>query len=631
MRPPTSVAEASRSATPVVAQPQFEPALSVAPFVLVALLAVWVAAAVWSRRTSPGSGSLTVLALGAGWWSAGYALELSSPTLAGTLLFGRLAYLGIVVVPVTWLTFALAYTGRGEWVTRRRLVTLAAPAAAMVGLAWTTPVTGLVWRSYELVSVPRVPMAVLSVEYGPAFWVWTAYAYTLTAAGTLLLVLSVADAQLFRRQTAALLVAVTAPWVGNLLFLTGTSALDLTPVGFAVSAVVLGGGLSRYRLLDVLPVTGGVAREELVENLLEGLVAVDDRGRVVDMNPSAESILDTTLDDAVGAELETVAPAFAALVDEVEVEAEADTEVSKEDVGGVADYVVDDPRRYYEVRTAPLRSGRAAGRLLTLRDVTERRRREQEVAVLNRVLRHDLRNDVAVIENYATLLERDPGNEAYTARIADRATEMRELVETVRQVERHLDADEPLLSTMDIVRVVDERTTALARAHPDATVETELPPQTWVRATELIGSAVDNLVENAVEHNDAETPHVRVSVEQVTVDGDRYVDVTVADNGPPLDDADRAVLVGREPTLEGASGLGLWLVNWIVAESGGEVHHEPNEPRGNVVTLRLRTPEGDRYEGLGGETSGASDEPTVTYRRGGTGNGTGPGNGSPVG
>jgi signal transduction histidine kinase len=259
--------------------------------------------------------------------------------------------------------------------------------------------------------------------------------------------------------------------------------------------------------------------------------------------------------------------------------------------------------------------------------VTERRRREQEVAVLNRVLRHDLRNDVAVIENYATLLERDPGNEGSVARIADRAGEMRELVETVRQVERHLDANEPTLSAVDIARVVDERTTALARAHPEATVETDVPSGTWVRATELIGSAVDNLVENAVEHNDADTPRVSVSVERVTVDGDRYVDVTVADNGPPLADADRAVLVGEEPTLEGASGLGLWLVNWIVAESGGTVRHELADPRGNVVTLRLRAPAGEQYHEQGRE----ADRPAVAYRHEEMGDMTGPGNGSPAG
>ena len=606
VRPLSGVTEGSRSAVPspsVVPPVSIEPTLPVVIVVVAAVLAVGVAAAVWRRRDRPGSASLAVLALGAGWWSLCYALELSSPALSGTLYFGRLAYVGIVVVPLAWFTFALAYTGHDAALGRWRLVALATPCAAMVVLAWTTLSTGLVWTSYELVPAAGLSHGVLSVAYGPAFWLWTAYAYALTGAATLLLLASVAKARLFRRQTAVLLVGVAAPWTGNLAFVTDVSPLDLTPVGFVVSAIVLGGGLYRYRLLDVHPVTGGIARAELVERLPEAVVALDGRGRVVDLNPSAESVFGVAADDAVGVSLERVAPSLASLLDDADDTGDTDD--------SVADYVVSDPRRYYEVRVSPLQNDRATGRLVTLRDVTGRRRREREIAVLNRILRHDLRNDVAVIENYAALLERDPGNESYVSGIANRAAEMRGLVETVRGVERHLDTNEPTLSTLDVARVVRERAEALRRAYPVATVETDLPPAAWVRALDLVGSAVDNLVENAVEHNDSASPRVWVSVEQVAEGGERYVDVTVADDGPRIPEGDRDVLVGRESSLDEAGGLGLWLVHWIVTESGGRVTYEPNEPRGNVVIVRFRTPEGDRYETAEVEETASADEATA--------------------
>jgi signal transduction histidine kinase len=250
--------------------------------------------------------------------------------------------------------------------------------------------------------------------------------------------------------------------------------------------------------------------------------------------------------------------------------------------------------------------------------------------MLNRVLRHDLNNDVAVIENYARLLERDPGNEEYIEGLGRRAAEMRDLVETVRRVERHLDAETPARTRLDLARVVRERTAAVARAHPSATVDTDLPPAAWVTAMDLVGSAVDNVVENAVEHNDAEAPRVRVSVERVDVDGERYVDVVVADDGPRIDPADRAVLVGSEPSLDGATGLGLWLVNWIVTDSGGEVRYEPNEPRGNVVTLRLPAadaePSSDR-EGEAEQSRAADSE----RARSGSSARSGPPDGTPAG
>ncbi len=574
---------------PSVSSPRFELTLSVGVMLLAAVLAVGVVVALWRRRDSPGSKTLAVLALGAGVWSLFYALELSSQTLAGTLLFGRLSYLGIVVVPPAWFVFALVYTGRRRWLGSGRLVLLAVPSLVTMGLAWTTLSTGLVWASYELVPAAGLSTPVLSVEYGPAFWLWVAYSYLLTGTGTVLLVLSVAAARLFRVQTAALSVAVAAPWLGNFSFVAGVAPLDLTPVGFVVSALALGGGFHQYSLFDIHPVTGGVARAELVERLPDAVLAADDRERVVDLNPSAEAVLDTTLDEATGAPLAAVAPALASLLD---------------DEKPPAHYVVPETGRSYEVRVSPLRTDWSTGRLVTLRDVTERRRREREVAVLNRVLRHDLRNDVVVIENYVTLLRRNPGDEEYLAGLARRAAEMRELVETVREVERHLDAGEPTRSTLDLARLVRERTAAVAHEHPNATVETDLPADAWVRALDILGSAVDNLVENAVEHNDSDAPWVSVSVERTVVDGARYVYLRVADDGPPIPEADRAVLVGRDPSLDDASGLGLWLVNWIVTDSGGTLEYEPNDPRGNVVTVRLEAPDDERYEAT--RSAGAS-------------------------
>jgi signal transduction histidine kinase len=101
--------------------------------------------------------------------------------------------------------------------------------------------------------------------------------------------------------------------------------------------------------------------------------------------------------------------------------------------------------------------------------------------------------------------------------------------------------------------------------------------------------AVDNLLENAVVHGDSLTPSVSVTVRRRETDG--TVDVVVADDGPGIPEQERQVLVdGRETPLEHGSGLGLWLVNWIVSESMGELAFDDNEPRGSVVTISLPTP-----------------------------------------
>lgn len=580
------------------------------------VLATLVALAAWRLRDRPGAAALTALSVGAGVWSGGYGLELSVTTLAAKLAFAKLLYLGVVVVPVAWFVFAIEYTGRGDLVNRRRIGLLAVPAVATVALVWTTEATGLVWSSVAVAPAgPGTPVAVLAVEYGPAFWIWTAYAYALLASGTVLVVRSIPAAWLFRVQTLSLLVGVAAPWVTNLAYLLRLSALDLTPVGFVVAAVFVGVAFVRYRLLDVVPAVRDVAREELVEQLPEAVVALDDRNRIVDLNPAAATVLDTSLDAAVGAELAAVAPTLAAQLragtpdgaDRGKADEEACGGGTDEDraagPGVGEDFVAGDPPRRYELRVSPLRDGPRSprGRLLTLRDVTGRRRRERELAVLNRVLRHDIRNDVSVIRASIRLLESEPTNPRYLDRLADAAADMHELVESVREVEWLLDAGESRLLDVDVVPIAAEVAGTARRSNPNAVVETDLPSVEWVRATDLLRSAIHNLVENAIEHNDAACPRVRIAVERGVDDGE-FVDVVVADDGPGLPEHARRTLEGvrngrlgdetpGEPAA-GAHGLGLWLVNWIVTDCGGEVVAEPNEPRGTVVRLRLRPADG---------------------------------------
>jgi signal transduction histidine kinase len=569
-----------------------------------ALVAVVFAVTMWRSRRGPGTTPLVALALGAAWWSLLYGLELASTTLAAKLLFGRLSYLGIVVVPVAWIAFAVAYTGRGYRLTPTTVGVLSAPAVLAAALPWTSGSTDLFWATTSLVTGGSGVL--LALEYGPAFWLWSAYAYSLLAGGTVLLLWSVPlDTRLFRAQTLLLVVGVAAPWLANVTYLfrlLGPETLDLTPLGFVVSALALGSGLKRYELLDVHPAVRAFAREALVERMDEPVVVLTAEGKVVDLNRSARAVLGIPPTDGVGDPLAESAPDLA-----------ADIELDDDD----ADFTTGSPPRHYEVRASPIQGepGGTVGRLVTLRDVTERRRRERQLAVLNRVLRHDLRNDIAAIRTGAKILTDDPGNEQFVSIVARKAAEMSDLIETIGEVEDSLEAGGPTVTELDLVQVIDDRVEVARHAYPDATVDTDHPASARVETTSLVSSVLDNLIENAVEHNDADEPHVRVSVTRVRADEQPYVEVRVADDGPEIPAHDRQALVrGDEASLERASGLGLWLVNWLVTESGGEVDYEPNEPRGNVVVLRFPTATPDGDTGADHATALESDVDRATPR-----------------
>nr|WP_241768313.1 ATP-binding protein [Haloferax sp. ATB1] len=111
----------------------------------------------------------------------------------------------------------------------------------------------------------------------------------------------------------------------------------------------------------------------------------------------------------------------------------------------------------------------------------------------------------------------------------------------------------------------------------------------WVSADDLIESAIKHLIDNALEHNDRVIPEVGVTVDRSATSPD-YVEIRIADNGPGVPDAELSVLEsGTETPLQHISGLGLWLVQWIIDRSNGQLRFAENDPRGTIAIVGLRT------------------------------------------
>lgn len=242
----------------------------------------------------------------------------------------------------------------------------------------------------------------------------------------------------------------------------------------------------------------------------------------------------------------------------------------------------DDRWRQFETTMRPLFDGEF---VLTATDVTDQRRYEQRLQVLNRVLRHDLKNDMNVVVGYAELLEPHVDDEVddYLEHIRTKAEGMLELSRQAREIDIALHSESDLV-VFDAAQSVREAVEQIEMTDDDATIELQAPPTAEARGHRLYKSAIDNVLENAIEHNDRADPTVEVTVERRP---DR-VEVSVADDGPGIPSTEREVFeTGEETALEHASGLGLWLVNWIVNQSGGELYLEENDPDGSIVRLEF--------------------------------------------
>ncbi|MFC4408023.1 PAS domain S-box protein [Haloarchaeobius iranensis] len=224
-------------------------------------------------------------------------------------------------------------------------------------------------------------------------------------------------------------------------------------------------------------------------------------------------------------------------------------------------------------------------------DITERKERQKRVEILNRVLRHDLRNGMNIIKGSAEMLGGVvDGTTAvgYSETIIDRADDLIGLAEKTRAVERTLDRDRTATGPVNVREGVSTSIARLSEQYPAAEFTTDLPESAQVRADDLLRTAIFHVIENAVEHNDTDEPEIHVSASRSETDPD-VLQVSVADNGPGIPEPERALLAEEQEItqLRHASGLGLWLVNWVVTQAGGRLSFEDNEPRGTVVTLHV--------------------------------------------
>ena len=222
--------------------------------------------------------------------------------------------------------------------------------------------------------------------------------------------------------------------------------------------------------------------------------------------------------------------------------------------------------------------------------VTELRDEQQRTAelnrrnlVLNRVLRHNIRNETNIILGYADNLAEDlDGDHANDAQlIRGKARNVARLGKKARQIEQALATDRERFA-VNVEALATEAIESLRTDHPEVTLTTSIPDAVWVRADNMLSVVIENLLENAAEHS---SEHVEIDL--VVEETDDTVRIVVSDTGPGIPPQEMKSLETEETELDHGSGLGLRLVQWLVDHYDGWIEFAERKPRGTVVTIGL--------------------------------------------
>jgi PAS domain S-box-containing protein len=337
------------------------------PLLIAALVAAWLAVSTWPRTYRPGVVAFVVLLWALSAWSLAYMLEIAGADVATKLLWAKVKYLGIVIVPVMWLIFAVNHFNQDKRIRPYGMMLLAIIPLVTLALVFTNEAHGLMWQ--EITLKPTAHFSALSSRHGTWFWVHTAYSYGLLLVGALLVMRMLLGQRAgpYRYQVMILIAALVLPWVGNFVMISGylpNFPLDLTPFTFTLSVLILTWGINAFQLTDLAP----VARDTIFNKLTDGLVVLDSHDVIVDANSAVERILSCPVARLIGHSVNDVFAKERAWLERYKGQRSAYDEFGTGE---------GENQRWYGIQISPFYDRRRfMGRIVQLRDITGRKKAE---------------------------------------------------------------------------------------------------------------------------------------------------------------------------------------------------------------------------------------------------------------
>ena len=412
-------------------QIQFHP--YILPLALSAIVSGTVAIIAYHRRNVQGAAALAVNMLALTIWSGAYALMWAGATEHAQIFWLRILYFGVVIAPLSFFVF-VARTTDSNWLKPHHIIGLSFISVIVLLLVWTNGLHHFFFSS-EHTSILK-GFLVIERTRGQGFWIYVAYSYGLLLWGTIVLLREMARASvLLRAQLITILIGCSIPWLVSIytqFWFVHYSPLDLTPIAFSISGLLFAYAIFMQGFLDLVP----VARNFLVEKMVDGLLVVDANLRILDINPSAEKALGILAKDVLGKDGTKIFPQWARVIQDVQGSGK---EFRADVYGGISS------ERCFDLTITPfsLNQLHVVGYLIIFRDITHHWDAREGLQDLNKELETKLGEINALQDELREQAIRDPLTGVYNRRFLEEALN--------REIPRAIEKNYPLcLIMMDL-------------------------------------------------------------------------------------------------------------------------------------------------------------------------------------
>lgn len=522
------------------------------------------------------------------WFMATLAVQALSALgySAGLLLFDPLwrgyaeafMWIGLAWLGPLFLGFALEYTGRTALIRSTGFQILFVFPLGTTLLALTHRYHELLWTEFR--SAPVFDLSTVLYTIQP--WGYLIAGVSLAAAGVGVLLLVetiVAYGPLYRREAIAVALSTVPPAVAFMIWLAEIGpwpALNLT-LFFLLPHVALDAyAFVGTHMFETNPTTQRAAEQSALDDLKDPILTVDTGGLVVNINERAKQLFGVGTRKTLPIPLEGLTGAS---LGEMRTAGEIAVGGSDGGVFAVSYTPLTDPR------------GDAVGGMVVLYDVTEERQRKQQLAVFNRVLRHNLRNEMTVIQGHAEMIASeatDPQHRTQADAILGSSRRLLSIAGKTKEFDR-VKERERRIAEIHVPTLIEKITDRLRADYPDARIAVDIAgseTHLW-SDSELLSLLISNLVENAIVHAETSAAEVTVRLCGAEHDGTATV-LEIRDTNQRIADLEiETIQAGDETPLQHGSGIGLWIVKWCTTRLNGEIEFGYDD--GNVIAVTFPT------------------------------------------